>query len=307
MRGEITALISVIAFALSYIFVNKAQTEGETSDNGLLPVLVISSVVLILSFLFALLRAPAEFHMAPKWRMPILYCVLAGVSWNFVSRMTLLASIYRIGATRGIVIKASAPVMTVAMAVAFFGERLDVGDIIGFIFICMSIALLVTERIRTHERSWLPKVVVQGILLGLISALFQSIGHLLRKIGADFAPPLLGASLDMTAATLAYILYLIWTKRLAYHTQFYLRRPSRHILMASVLSAVGVLTSFVSVASAPISTVAMILAMQPMMMPMLSSLCFLGLEKFTWVAYLSTALAVCGAVSIILFNPKLLV
>jgi drug/metabolite transporter (DMT)-like permease len=298
-----TALISVIAFGLSYIFVNKAQTEGKTSDNGLLPVLVVSTVVLILAFLVDLLRSPVKFHIGPEWRMPILYCVLAGVSWNFISRMTLLASIYHIGATRGIVIKSAAPMMTVAMAVVFFGERLDIGDIFGLILMFLSVALLVIERTKVNQRSWLPKYVVQGILLGLISALFQSIGHVLRKIGAGVVPPLLGATLDMTVATLAYILYLVWTKRLMYHARFYLRHPSHYVLTASFLSAVGVLTSFVSIASSSISTVAMILGMQPVIMPLLSSICFPGLEKFTWICYLATALAVCGALSIIMYDP----
>lgn len=303
MYGEIAALISVIAFGFSYIMVNKAQTEGKTSDNGLLPVLVVSTVILILAFLVDLLQSPVKFHLGPQWRMPILYCILAGVSWNFTSRMTLLASIYHIGATRGIVIKSAAPMITIAMAVVFFGERLDMGDIFGLILMFLSVALLVVERTKVKQRSWLPEYVVKGILLGLTSALFQSIGHVLRKVGAGVVPPLLGAALDMTVATLAYILYLVWTNRLMYHVRFYLRHSSHYVLAASFLSAVGVVTSFVSIASSSISAIAMILAMQPVMMPLLSSIFFPGLEKFTWISYLATALAVCGAISIVIYGP----
>ncbi|MCL6631552.1 MAG: DMT family transporter [Alicyclobacillus herbarius] len=303
MRGEVTAVVSVLSFGLSYIYVNRAQIKGETSDNGLLPMLVISTIILISACLVRLLSAPAEFHIGPAWRMPLLYCLLAGLSWNFLSRMTLLASISRLGATRGIVIKSVAPMMTVAIAVIFLREPLGLGDKLGFIFMLASIALLIVERTKTGERGWMTPV-EEGILFGLVSALFQSIGHLLRKMGADQVPVLLGAAVDLTVATLAYALYLIWTGRLVDHTKFYVHHRSLDIFAASVLSALGVLTSFISIAAASVSTVAVILGMQPIIVSILSSLFFRGLEKFTWVSYVATALVVCGVLSILMYGSS---
>lgn len=84
MRGEIAALISILAFALAYIFVNKAQTQGDTSDNGLLPLLVVSTVFLISACFVRWLWVPAEFQITSSWQMSILSSVLSGVSWNFL-------------------------------------------------------------------------------------------------------------------------------------------------------------------------------------------------------------------------------
>lgn len=300
MRGEIAALISILAFALAYIFVNKAQTQGDTSDNGLLPLLVVSTVFLISACFVRWLWVPAEFQITSSWQMSILSSVLSGVSWNFLSRMTLLGSIARIGATRGIIIKSVAPILTVAFAVLFLKEHLSLGDQLGFILMLASIVLLFMEKTKAETRAWF-SVVRQGILLGLLSALFQGIGHLLRKMGADVIPPVFGATLDMTAATLTYIVYLIWTGRFQQHAKFYFQHPSFYVLAASVLTALGVLTSFVSIAGASISTVAMILGMQPILMPFLSSLLFPGLEAFTWFSYFAIFLVVCGFLTITVF------
>jgi len=316
VRGEVMALISVVAFGLAYLHVNRAQVDGDTSDNGLLPLLVVSTAALCLMCLAGFLSAPAAFRLAPGWQRPLLYCILAGISWNFLSRMALLASIAQIGATRGLVLKSIAPVLTVAIAVVVFKERLDFGDKLGFLLMLASVGLLVVERVLLTNRSWPPgrlsgrmafwrtwlPSVTQGILLGVAAALFQSVGHLLRKMGADSIPSLLGATIDMTAATLVYVLYLSWTGRLAFHVKFYLRHRSRSILIASLLTAVGVGASFASIAAASIATVAMILGMQPVIMPVLSSLFFPGFERFTWISYLATALVALSVLAIMLWR-----
>ncbi|KPV42877.1 DMT family transporter [Alicyclobacillus ferrooxydans] len=302
MYGEIMALVSVFAFGLSYLFVNRAQADGETCDNGLLPTLIISTTALWIMSIIGFVTVPTAFRLSAGWQRPLLYFILAGISWNYLSRMALLASISKIGATRGLVVKSIAPMLTVALAVVLFKERLDIGDQVGFLLMLASIGLLVVEQKRMTHRSWFQSITTKGILLGIAAALFQSLGHLLRKVGADAISPLLGATIDMTAATLTYILYLAWTGRLRPHIDFYLRHTSRAILIASLCAAIGVATSFASIAAASISTVAMILGMQPVIMPILSSVFFPGFERFTWISYLATAFVSLGVLSIMMWR-----
>ncbi|MCL6454974.1 MAG: DMT family transporter [Alicyclobacillus sp.] len=317
MYAEFTAFASVVAFGLAYLFVNRAQAVGDTSDNGLLPLLSVSTAALWAVCLGGAVRAPGAFRLGPGWPRALLFCALAGVSWNYLSRMALLASIVRIGATRGLVVKAIAPMLTVAIAVGWLGEPLHPGDWIGGGLMLFSIALLVVERGQMADRSAPPYTpyrdtrvspgrrwlwahlspLTQGLLLGIAAALCQATGHLLRKFGTAGIPPLLGAAVDMTAATLAYLAYLAylgWTGTLRAHARFYRRHRSPHVLAASLLTAAGVVASFVSIAGAPVATVALILGVQPAIMPLLSKLCFPGFERFTRWSYLAAGVVTAG-------------
>lgn len=326
------ALMSALCYALSYIYLNRAQRNGQTSDNGLLPVLVMSSASLVLLWVLRAwilhmpalhawilhtlplhasnphatalhapparesLRSPADWsagwrESAERWKS-VGFCVLAGVSWNFLGRMTLYASIRRVGPTRGVVLKSIAPVITVILATLFLHEPIEINDAFGFLLMFASIFLLLLERRLLHQRAL--TLVTQGILLGLTSACLQGVGHVLRKIGVDFVDPLFGATLDMTAAAVAYLAYLLWTGRLAHHVAFYRHHLMRDVWVAAALSAIGSLTFFTATASAPISNVAMILGMQPIFMPLLSGLLLKGSERFTWLSYLSAMLVAVG-------------
>jgi drug/metabolite transporter (DMT)-like permease len=293
--GEITALISTLSYALSYLYLNRAQSKQRVPDNGLLPVLVISSSILSLMYMVHQGFGTSVQQTHLMWK-PILLCVTAGVTWNFLGRMTLYSAISRIGATRGVVIKSVAPIITVIVAVVLLNEPIKRGDIVGFIFMLLSICLLVLERLRADVRAHFRTVLVQGILLGLVAACLQGIGHVLRKIGVESISPLTGATLDMTSACVAYILYAGWTGNLRSHIRFYRHHVGHEVIAAGILSAVGSLSFFVATNSSPISTVAMILGTQPIFMPILSFLLFRGFERFTWLSYLSIVFVVLGMV-----------
>ncbi|MCL6548968.1 MAG: DMT family transporter [Alicyclobacillus sp.] len=335
MHAEMSAFASVVAFGLAYLFVNRAQAAGDTSDNGLLPLLAVSTAALWTVWMGGLLRARGGLHLGAGWPRALLICALAGISWNFLSRLALLAAIVRIGATRGLVVKAIAPMLTVAIAVVWLGEDLHLGDWIGGGLMIASIALLVVERGQLTDRSappytpyrgsgtlqrpsgrggprtgrdlsrraprpWSP--VALGLLLGVAAALFQALGHLLRKFGTGAIPPLLGAAVDMTAATVAYLACLTWTGTLSRHVRFYLRHRSRFVLAASLLTAAGVVASFVSIAGAPVATVALVLGVQPAIMPVLSKVCFPGFEHFTWLSYVAAGMVTAGVACIAIWG-----
>jgi drug/metabolite transporter (DMT)-like permease len=293
--GEITALISTLSYALSYLYLNRAQSKQLAPDNGLLPVLILSSSILSVMYMVHQGFGTSERQTHLMWK-PIVLCVTAGVTWNFLGRMTLYSAISRIGATRGVVIKSVAPVITVILAVILLNEPIEIGDVVGFILMLLSIGLLVLERLRANVRAHFRTVLAQGILLGLVAACLQGIGHVLRKMGVESISPVTGATLDMTSACVAYILYAGWTGKLRSHIRFYRHHIGHDVIAAGILSAVGSLTFFVATDSAQISTVAMILGTQPIFMPIFSFLLFRGFERFSWLSYLSIVFVVLGMV-----------
>lgn len=300
MPGEVTALFAAICYSLSYVLLHKGQSEIKTRDNGLLPVLAISGVTLGLALVGKWMLGGERFQLSPGWPTSVAFCAAAGVFSTFVGRMALYAAIARLGSTRGVVIKSLAPMVTIVLAVTFLGEVPQEDEVVGAMLLLASICLLIMERMWIDERSFIRSAANYGIVLGLGAALFQGSGHVLRKLGMNPPiDPILAATLDIFFALLAYAAWNFVTGDLRSHVVYYVQSRNKYIWAAGFLSGAAVLLFFTAIASTPLTTVTVIVGMEPVFVTIISLLFFRGLERFTWITFVYTLLVVVGAITLV--------
>ncbi|WP_067933606.1 DMT family transporter [Alicyclobacillus kakegawensis] len=291
MVGQWTALLSSVLYSLSYLLLHVAQRRGETCDNGVLPVLCLSSLVLLAASGVRISLEPSAW----VWPWPhIGFMALSGLCGTFLGRTALFASMVRLGATRSVVVKSLSPIVTIMTAVVFLHEPLKIEEWLGIFMMLSGVGLLLVERSRRDTRAVFRTRVLEGVVLGLAAAVFEGVGHTWRKLGMDAGDALWAAAIDLTVAAAAYVAYLAGKGRLRAYTRFYVSVRSPYTLASSITSAAAVLTFYAAVDFAPVSVVATIVGIQPVVLVILSSLWFRSLEDKTWLTFVYTPLTVLG-------------
>jgi drug/metabolite transporter (DMT)-like permease len=301
LPGEVAALVSAICYAASYILLRKGQAETNTDelDNGLFLILLISSTVLFLCFILKIFTNPsASVISGTDWKRAVGFCVLSGLVGTLFGRLALYAAIARIGATRGVIINAMAPIVTLAIAITILREKFNVSDIYGMLCLVVGMILI------SVERAWFPSRFIggffkQGVMVAILATLFQGVGHTFRKVGVDtsITAPLAG-TLDTLSALVAYTLLLYMFGRFGSVIRPFLKNPNPYIVTAGFVSAAAVLSFFDACDSIPVSQVSMISSIQPVIVALLSSLLMKNLERLTWVTWMSSIIVTLGVVLI---------
>lgn len=142
MPGEGTALIAAGCYALSYVFLRKGQSESSLPDHGLFPILLLGVLTLGGSFTILHLTGTAAVIHRTDWQSILLYSAVSGLIGTWLGRMALYAAIEYVGATRGVVIKSIAPLVTLIIAFLLLGERLDDLDTTGMICLLTGVGLV---------------------------------------------------------------------------------------------------------------------------------------------------------------------
>ncbi|MCL6517680.1 EamA family transporter [Alicyclobacillus sp.] len=281
MTGVLPALLCAVCYSLSYVLLHRGQAELESEDNGLLPVLVVGALTLGFAAVIRAVHSPTPPFPATSWAGYGL-CAVGGIIGTMLGRMSLYGAIRLLGPTRGVVIGTLETMVTLALATLFLQETLNGDRLAGVILIFASIGVLLWERIHQAQRSFL----TLGMTLGMAAALFKGTGHFLRKWGMNQGlDPVVAAAIDLVAACLSYLAVLAASGRLGAYVRVYTRSFNVYLWSAGCLSAAGVLLFFVAAASSPISTVAVIVGLEPVIVAVLSAVVLRGFDRLTaWTA-----------------------
>jgi drug/metabolite transporter (DMT)-like permease len=292
MTGVVPALLCAVCYSLSYVLLHRGQADLDSDDNGLLPILVVGSLILGVATLVKLAHeTDAGLLSSPRAWMGYGLCALGGIVGTMLGRMSLYGAIRVLGATRGVVIATLETMVTLVLAALFLQESLDGERLAGVALIFASIGVLLWERQRHPQRALL----TLGVSLGIAAALFKGSGHFLRKLGMNQGlDPALAAALDVTAACLSYLAVLAASGRLGLYIRVYTRTFNIYLWSAGCLSAAGVLLFFVAAATSPLSTVAVMVGLEPVLVALFSIVLLRGLDRLTWWTALYAALATAG-------------
>jgi drug/metabolite transporter (DMT)-like permease len=295
-----TAVLSAVCYALSYILLRKVQVETTTDpvDNGLFNILLVGVVSLFIALgtQVCLQRTPVV--QAHDWLVAVGFCVLSGLTGTLFGRLTLFAAIAKIGATRGVIINAMAPIVTLTIAVLFLGEVFNKLAIIGMGVLALGILLMTLERMLFPTR-FFGKWFRQGVTIAIMATLFQGLGYTFRKIGINTSmTPLFAASLDMGSALFVYFAVLAVLGRTRRVIRVSLRNMNLWVATAGLLSAAAIVLFYAATDLIPVSQVSIITATQPVIVALLSGLFMNKLEHLTWLTATCSILVTLGVILI---------
>jgi drug/metabolite transporter (DMT)-like permease len=141
--GVVLALIGAAGFAGMNTSIRHGVRPGDP-DDGLFTTVIVNVGL----FTFLVLVLTALGRLGPMSSVGIGVFIAAGFCATFLGRGLLFGAISRIGAARGSAIKNATPLVTVAIAVVFLGERLSPGAIVGVTIVLAGVFLLVRETLR---------------------------------------------------------------------------------------------------------------------------------------------------------------
>lgn len=292
MSGELDAVFSAICYALSSIFLRKGQMRTNAPDNGLLPVLFIGSLCLV-GTMFTRMPLTIDKLGTGNWLVPVAFCALAGVAGTLIGRLALYSTIARFGATRGVIINAIAPCVTLFIAVFVLDEHLDEFEVYGIACFALGLFLLAVEQVwlQNHRSSSLRI----AVMIAICAPIFQGGGFVLRKMGIQNSiDPVFAAGIDICAALVLYIFLLAVTRRLGGLVQFYWSHRNFFFVFAGLASAFAIYLFFEASRKIPVSLVGMIIGIQPVIVALISALFLAKSERVSWMVGISSIIVTVG-------------
>lgn len=303
--GFLMSISCAFCYAVSYIFIRKGQAKSLPPDGGLLPILVISAVALD-TLRIASIHIEHESPLTMDSIFSTLsirataYAALSGIVGTCIGRFALYRSIYSLGATRGVIVKGLAPVVTVSVIALITEEDVLPGDWVGLFCLLMSVALLYCERLYGNRMVRSFELFRNSIALAALAAFAQGIGHAFRQLSIQQTmAPLSAAAIDVTTALLFYVLLLTITGKFLSFMSNYRSTLDINLLLAGLSSAAGVILFFMSIRIVSVTTVSIIVATEPILVALLSTIFFPKLERVTWWSGIA---AVIVAMGVLLMN-----
>ena len=221
--GEILALLGGFFFSSSNLMARQGMKTMDRNSGQLVTLLITSTVNIVAILILVFLAMIPQLNF-----MGIFYFGLAGVFTTFAGRFFLFASIERIGATRAGLFKVSAPMFTIFMGITFLGDRLTPSDAIGSALVLSGLYHLsasglkktsappigiipyayTTTTAKTKENIF--ATVDPGVVFGLLSGLFLSVGHILRQLGMrQIQSPIIGVAVGTVVSLICITIYMM--------------------------------------------------------------------------------------------------
>ena len=299
--GIVFALLSAVCWGFANVFARKAQLKGKTDKwSGLFITLIVNNLFNLVVFsVYLFFRDPAPYHV-----QGLLFFIAGGMLNSFIGRGLIFLSISRLGAPKAGVIKGFTPVFVLFGGVFLLGEVLDTADYLGIALalaglMVVSLDMLSADRAQ-HRNTGVRGVSWQGILIGLLAALFLGSGNMCRKVGLTYIPDtILGVTIGGVSALVFMSLFLLITGRLKTAVRG-LRNMDMSYGMSGLLAGFALLLLFLAFNALPISVANSFTASEPLFIMLASYLILKNRDKITWKLILGGALVISGAVILIL-------
>lgn len=296
--GEIAALATAFFWSLSSILFTKAgQLIGSISVNLLR--LVAAFIYLIIISL--ILGFPVLQDIEPyRW----FWLSVSGIIGVALGDLFLFQAFLMIGPRLSMLLMGLSPIFTAILGWIWLGEKLSTIEMIAITITISGVAWVIIEKnsLKTKD-SPDKRNYMLGILLGICSAITQTLGFIASKKGLDgnFSP-ITGTLIRIFAASV-----VIWSITiLTGQTRPIINRvrsyPSslRFILVGAFVGPfLGITFSMVAIQNAPVGIASTLMALSPIFLLPIGYLVFH--ERFGWQSIVGTLLAVAGVAALFLF------
>lgn len=281
-------LTAAIFFAASNTFVR----AGITDSSPLLALLYSLSANVIV--LWPLVIWLYDFQIDPwAWR----YFIIAGTLAPVLGRFFNYSGIDKLGINLSTPITYTNPLVSVALASLFLGQRLLPLGYVGAVVIFLGSVLLGTTRgeggVRTFKK--------RHLIFPILASLFYGSSHIFREVGiALVSTPVLAAAVTTTTSWAWMILYLGATR--SRHDFDITRREQAFFVLSGVATAVAIPVLYTALQVGAVVVVVPMTNTTPFWVLLLSFIFFRGSELFTPRVIGGTALTMTGVILLSTFG-----
>ena len=289
------ALIAAIGLAGQALFVRLGPREHGTT----IAVVITLVVNLVLFIPAAIVLTYPEYGITP---VSLAAFAAAGLAGPMFGRICFFASIHRIGASRAEVVKASTPLVATLLAIVVLGERLTGLHFVGILLIVTGVAIVARKRPIDADAV---DVSLAGVTLALGGAFFFGLVPIFVSIGfQEGTPVLVGLSIKVVAASIAFFAYLLWKRdpALAASMRSHSLRDVRWYVVAGLAGTVFLYAYYAGLEIARVVVVVPIVYMSPLLVVAVSALFFVDRERVTKPLVISSILVISGGVLVTVFG-----
>lgn len=215
----------------------------------------------------------------------IAFFVLAGLIGTMAGRLLRFVAIEKVGASVASALVNLSPLFASVLAIALLGERVTVPIVLGTLVIVAGTVCLSGSSARVGFRP-------RHLWLGILSAACFGIVAVLRKLGLGHVGPVLGFTVNVTAALVAYTAFLVASGR---HRGIRAQgRSLAYFVAAGVAENAGVFLTVVALSLGTVSVVTPLTGSAPIFVLLMSVLFLRGVERLTASVVAGTVLIVLG-------------
>jgi drug/metabolite transporter (DMT)-like permease len=288
--GEIAALFTSFCWTLSAIgFTKSTQQVGSQVTNR---VRVFIAMLVLILINAALYGQPIPLHAgASRWA----WLGISGIIGLSLGDAFLFQAYHEIGPRLGLLLLSLAPVFGAAIAWIFFGQTLNLLQIVGMVVTLGGISWVVMTRSQGGNEN-VRTVTGRGVLFGTLAALGQATGLVFSQQGmtAGFSP-FAGTLIRMLAAVVTLWITAAFQRQAGSTVKAMHLRPAalRWVAFGALFGPViGVSLSLLAVQHIEIGVASTLMALPPVFMLPISY--FVFKERFGWQAVVGTFIAMAG-------------
>ena len=202
MLAVLFGALAGLGFGLLAVTIRSALHQGGDPEVGAI-------VVAPIGLLVALVAAAAHgdfghVHAGDLWQFALIGFLVPGAS-----QIVFIQSIRLAGPSRAAILIGVAPLVSAVIAIAFLGEPVRAGLVVGTVIVVAGGAALAGERARPAEFR------VLGAALALVCALMFGVRDNLVRAAARHShpPPLLATAVSLAGASAILLVYLLVVRR----------------------------------------------------------------------------------------------
>jgi drug/metabolite transporter (DMT)-like permease len=297
MMGILLAGVCAIAYSLNYIFIQLGMRKSPKDNGSFISLLI---CVLTVLFIYCLMLFFGQRENTPFSMFGLFFYVLAGFFTAFLGRSLLFSGIRKIGSSRAVALKNSAPIFTIIVAILLLEEKISFIAGIGIMSILSALFLqakydfdkLQTQNVEGEKL---------GFILSIVAAMCFGVGQVFRKLGViHYADAILGSLIGSFFALIVYILVEMSRKQLKITLYRNFQSINIYFIAAGIVTGIAQVSFFVSLLYTKVSYTSTIAAIEPIITVILAR-AVLAKEENIGLRMVITAFAVfLGTVIIII-------
>lgn len=284
----VLGLVAALFFAVSNILVR----AGITDSSPLLALLysLTANVVVLWPLVIWLYDFQVDLW---AWR----YFIIAGTLAPVLGRFFNYTGIDKLGINLSTPITYTNPLVAIALASLFLGQRLLLLGYVGAVIIFLGSVLLGTTRSKSGVLTFKKR----HLIFPILASLFYGSSHVFRDLGIELvATPILAAAVTTTTSWTWMVLYLGATR--SRHDFDITRREQIFFSLAGAATAVAIPVLYMALQVGDVVVVVPMTNTTPFWVLLLSFVLFRGSELFTPRVIIGTVLTVGGVILISTFG-----